>query len=95
MQKPLSAIWNFHLKLSFLSGSYINVQLFHCNHTEKDLCIAIRAKMTEPKHRSLIKMLILDEKFRRHLEAFGSELSYIYIYIYIYMKSSFAKTDNC
>ncbi len=34
-------------------------------------------------------MLILDENFRRHLEAFASELSYIYI-----TKSSFAKTDN-
>ncbi len=41
---------------------------------EKDLYIAI----TEPKHRSLIEMLILDENFRRHLEAFASEL-FIYI----------------
>ncbi len=23
MQKPLSAIWNFHLKLAFFSGSYV------------------------------------------------------------------------
>ncbi len=28
------------------------------------------------------KMLILDENFRRHLEAFASEV-FIYIYIYI------------
>ncbi len=29
MQKPLSADWNFLLKWSFFSGSYVYVQLFH------------------------------------------------------------------
>ncbi len=58
MQKPLSAIWNFLLKWAFLSCSYIYVQLFHFNCIEKDLYIAISSKITEPKHRSLIKMLI-------------------------------------
>ncbi len=56
MQKLLSAIWNVLLKLAFLSGPYIYVQLFHFNCIEKDLYIAI--KMTEPKHSSLIKMFI-------------------------------------
>ncbi len=45
MQKPLSAIWNFHLKWAFLSGSYVHVQLFHFNCIEKDLYIAIRVKL--------------------------------------------------
>ncbi len=32
-------------------------------------------------------MLILEENFRQHLEAFASELFiYIYIYIYIYIR---------
>ncbi len=34
MQKPLSAIWNFLLKLAFLSGS-----------NEKNLFIAIKVKL--------------------------------------------------
>ncbi len=45
MQKPLSAIWNFLLKLAFLSGSYIYVQLFHFNCIEKNLYITIRIKL--------------------------------------------------
>ncbi len=64
----------FSSKMGILSGSYIYVKLFYFNCIEKDLYIAI----TEPKHRSLIEMLILDENFRRHLEAFASEL-FIYI----------------
>ncbi len=44
MQKPLNAVWNFLLKLAFLSGSYIYVQLFHFNCIEKDLHIVIRIK---------------------------------------------------
>ncbi len=86
VQMPLSAVWNFLLKWAFLSGSYIYVQLFHFNCIEKDLYIAIRVTITEPKHRNLIKMLILDENCRRHLEAFASEL-FIYIYIYIYISN--------
>ncbi len=45
MQKPLNAIWNFLLKLAFLSGSCIYVQLFHFNCIEKDLYIAITVKL--------------------------------------------------
>ncbi len=41
MQKPLSAVWNFLLKLSFFSGSYVYVQLFDCNGDENNLFIAI------------------------------------------------------
>ncbi len=44
MQKPLNAVWNFLLKLAFLSGSYIYVQLFQFNCIEKDLHIVIRIK---------------------------------------------------
>ncbi len=32
------------------------------------------SEITEPTHRSLIIMIILEEHFRRHLEAFASEL---------------------
>ncbi len=45
MQKPLSAVWNFLLKLSFFSGSYVYVQLFHFNGNEKNLFIAIKVKL--------------------------------------------------
>ncbi len=45
MQKPLNFIWNFLIKLAFLSGSYIYVQLFHFNCIEKDLYIAIRVQL--------------------------------------------------
>ncbi len=31
-------------------------------------------KITEPTHRTLIKLLILEENFKRHLETFASEL---------------------
>ncbi len=47
--------------------------LFHFNCIEKHLYVAIRVKWLN-LHRSLIKMLILDENFRWHLEAFASEL---------------------
>ncbi len=86
--KPLIAVWNFLLKLAFFSF-YVNVQLFHFNSNENSL---IKVKL----HRSLIKMLILEENVKRHLEAFASELSRslslslslsIYIYIYIYIQS--------
>ncbi len=36
---------NFLLKLAFLSGSYIYVQLFYINCTEKDLYIVNRVKL--------------------------------------------------
>ncbi len=44
MQKPLSAVWNYHLKWGFLAGSYVYAKLFHFNCIEKDLYIAIRVK---------------------------------------------------
>ncbi len=44
-QKPLCAIWNVLLKLSFLSGIYIYVQLFHFNCIEKVLFVAILGKL--------------------------------------------------
>ncbi len=47
--------------------------LFHFNCIEKHLYVGIRVKWLN-LHRSLIKMLILDENFRWHLEAFASEL---------------------
>ncbi len=31
MQKPLSAVWKFLLKLVFFSDSYVYVQLLHYN----------------------------------------------------------------
>ncbi len=34
------------------------------------------------KYKNLMKVLILEENFRRHLEAFASE---VFIYIYIYL----------
>ncbi len=60
---------------------FVYVQLFHFNDNEKNLYLR--------------KMLILEENFRWHLEAFASELFIyglyniyilyiIYIYIYIY-----------
>ncbi len=70
----LSAIWNFLVKWAFFSGVY--VQLFHYNGNEKNIFIAIKVKLPNP-HRSLIKMFILEENFKRHLEAFA----YIAIYI--------------
>ncbi len=45
MQKPLSAVWNFLLKLGVLSGSYVYVQLFHFNGNENNLFIAINVKL--------------------------------------------------
>ncbi len=44
MQNPLSDVWNFLLKIAFLSGTYIYVQLFHFNCIEIDLYIAITVK---------------------------------------------------
>ncbi len=44
-EKPPSAIWNVHLKLACLSGSYVNIQLFHFNSNEWEI--------TQPTHRSL------------------------------------------
>ncbi len=41
----LRAIWNFLLKLAFFSGSYVYVQLFHFNGSEKNLFIAIKVKL--------------------------------------------------
>jgi len=38
------------------------------------------SEITELKYTSLIKMIILEENFKWHLEAFASEL-FIYIYI--------------
>ncbi len=70
MQKPLSAFWNFLLKWACFLGSYVYDQLFHWNN----LFIAIKVNITEPSHKSLIKMFILEENFKRHLEAFASEL---------------------
>ncbi len=57
---------------------YIYIQLFHFYCIENDLYIAFQSKITEHKHRSLIQILILDENFRWHLEAFASEL-FIYL----------------
>jgi len=37
----------------------------------------------------LIKMIILEENFKWHLEAFASEL-FIYIYIYLFIFSEYA-----
>ncbi len=48
MQKPLSAFWNFLLKLAFFSGSYVYVQLFHFNVNENNICIAIKVKLKKP-----------------------------------------------
>ncbi len=46
MQKPLSAIWNFLLKLAFFSGSYIYAQLFqYFSGNENKLFIAIKVKL--------------------------------------------------
>ncbi len=45
MQKPLSAIRNFVLKLAFFSGFFVYVQLFHFNGIEKNLFIAIKVKL--------------------------------------------------
>ncbi len=64
-----------HLKFSskiifFLSGAYIYVQLFHSNCIENDLYIAISVLLLNLN----MKMLILDENVRWHLEAFASEL---------------------
>ncbi len=42
MQKPLSDICNFLLKLAFFSGSYVYVQLFHLNSNKNNLFIAIK-----------------------------------------------------
>jgi len=39
------------------------------------------SEITELKYASLIKMVIIEENFKWHLEAFASEL-FIYIYIY-------------
>ncbi len=61
MQKPLSAVWNFLLKWAFFLGSHVYDQLFHFNGNENNLFIAIQVKITERTHRSLIKMLILEE----------------------------------
>ncbi len=44
LQKPLSDAWNFLLKLPFLSGSNIYVQIFYFNCIENDLYIDIRVK---------------------------------------------------
>ncbi len=44
-KKPPSAGWNFLLKLAFISGSYIYIQLFHFNCIENDIYIAIRVKL--------------------------------------------------
>ncbi len=45
MQKPLNAFWNFLLKWTFFSGSYVYVPLFHLNGNEKNLFIAIKVKL--------------------------------------------------
>ncbi len=55
------------------SGSYVYFQLFHFNGNENNLLIAIKVKLLN-LYRSLIKMLILEENFRWHSEAFASEL---------------------
>ncbi len=84
MQKPLSAVWNFLLKFVFFSGFYVYVELFYFNGKENNLFIAIEVKL--PSHKSLIKMLILEENFKLHL--FASEL-FIYmcvcVCVYMYM----------
>ncbi len=61
MQKPLSAVLNFLLKLAFVSGSYYYVHLFYFNDNEKNLFIAIEVKL--PIHKSLIKMKIFEQNF--------------------------------
>ncbi len=40
----------------------------------KKLFIAIKSDIPEPTHRSLIKMLILEERFKWHLDAFAYKL---------------------
>ncbi len=45
MQKPLSAVWNFLLKLAFFSQAPVFVKLFHFNGNENNLFIAIKVKL--------------------------------------------------
>ncbi len=71
MQKPLSAVWNFLLKLAFFSGFYVYVQLFHFNVNENNLCIAIKVKLKKPTHirePDHFFVLILELHFKWHLE---------------------------
>jgi len=74
MQKPLSAVgnilqkWSFFIKLIY-SSSVISLKWqlignLHCNLSES----------TEFKYTSLKKMIILEENFKWHSEAFASEL---------------------
>ncbi len=58
MQKPISVI--------IFSGSYVYVELFHFNGNENNLFIAIKVKLLKPTHRSLRKMLILEDNFKQH-----------------------------
>ncbi len=66
-------LWNFLLKLS---GFYVCVKLFHFNGNENNSFIAIKVKLgywtyMKPDKK---KKLILEENFKRHLEAFASVL---------------------
>jgi len=50
------------------------------------------SEITELKYTSLLKMIILEENFKRHLEAFASELFiYRYIYVRTCMRFQFSK----
>jgi len=67
-------IWRVQMQKPLISLKWQLIGNPHCNLSE----------ITELKHTSLIKMIILAENFKWHLEAFASEL-FIYIYIYIYI----------
>ncbi len=61
MQKPLSAVWNFLLKLAFCSGCYVYVQLFLFNGNENNLFIAVKVKLPKLPDK---KILILEDIFK-------------------------------
>ncbi len=76
----LSEVWNF-LKLAFLSGSYSMCRFSNCTLMAMNRFFSLPLKWNNHKHRSLRKMLILEENFKRHLEAFTSELFIYTVYI--------------
>ncbi len=68
------AIWDSLLKLAFFLGSCVYVKLFYLNgKLEKNLFSGIKVTLLN-KYRSLIKLLVSEEYFKQHLEAFASEL---------------------
>jgi len=74
MQKPLSAIWNFLLEWSFFSSLYILISVISLKWQFIGNLHPHLSEINELKYTSLKKMIILEENFKWHLEAFASEL---------------------